>query len=133
MIVAGERRYRAFGLLERASIPAIISEGDIDELALIENVQREDLSPIDEFHAIAGLIDKHGYSKGDAAAALGKSRISINELLSLSGLAASILDEAQTSKASKSVLIEIARVGGEAAPLPEQQASGSRPPSCRTY
>ena len=117
MIIAGERRYRAFALLERASIPAIISEGSTDELALIENIQREDLSPIDEYQAIARLMDKHGYSQGDAATALGKSRVTINELMSLAGLASSILDEASGTKVSKSILVEIARVGDEAAQL----------------
>ena len=113
MVIAGERRFRAFGLLERASIPAIISEGSTDELALIENIQREDLSPIDEYQAIARLMDKHGYSQGDAATALGKSRVSINEIMSLAGLASSILDEASGAKVSKSLLVEIARAGGE--------------------
>jgi ParB family chromosome partitioning protein len=113
MVIAGERRFRAFRLLERTSIPAIISEGDTDELAIIENIQREDLSPIDEFRAIARLIDRHGYSQGEAASALGKSRVSINELMSLSGLAASILDEPLAATVSKSILIEIARSGDE--------------------
>ena len=117
MIIAGERRYRAFALLERASIPAIISEGSTDELALIENIQREDLTPIDEYQAIARLMDKHGYSQGDAATALGKSRVTINELMSLAGLASSILDEASGTKVSKSILVEIARAGDEEAQL----------------
>jgi len=115
MVIAGERRFRAFALLAHASIPAIISEGSSDELALIENIQREDLSPLDEYHAIARLIDQHGYSQGDAATALGKSRTSINEILSLAGLAPAIRDEAQTASVSKSVLVEIARAGDEAA------------------
>jgi ParB family transcriptional regulator, chromosome partitioning protein len=117
MIIAGERRFRAFGLLERVSIPAIISEGSIDELALIENIQREDLSPIDEYQAIARLMEKHGYSQGDAATTLGKSRVTINELMSLAGLPSAILDEASATKVSKSVLVEIARAGDEAAQL----------------
>jgi ParB family transcriptional regulator, chromosome partitioning protein len=117
MVVAGERRFRAFGLLERTTIPAIISEGSTDELALIENIQREDLSPIDEYQAIARLMAAHGYSQGDAATALGKSRVSINEIMSLSGLTASILDEARTATVSKSLLVEIARAGDEAAQL----------------
>jgi ParB family chromosome partitioning protein len=117
MVIAGERRFRAFGLLERASIPAIISGGDADELALIENIQREDLSPIDEFQAVARLMSKHGYSQGEAARVLGKSRVSINELLSLGSLAAAILEEARAANVSKSILIEIARAGDEPAQL----------------
>jgi ParB family transcriptional regulator, chromosome partitioning protein len=115
MVIAGERRFRAFALLERTTIPAIISEGSTDELALIENIQREDLSPIDEYQAIARLIDKHGYTQGDAASALGKSRVSINEIMSLAGLAASILDEARAANVSKSMLVEIARAEDEVA------------------
>jgi ParB family chromosome partitioning protein len=115
MIVAGERRFRAFALLDRSTIPAIITEGGIDELALIENIQREDLSPIDEFEAVARLIKAHGYSQSDAARVLGKSRVSINELLSLGSLAADILEEARAAKVSKSALIEVARAGNLAA------------------
>lgn len=115
MVIAGERRFRAYALLERTTIPAIISEGSTDELALIENIQREDLSPIDEYQAIARLIAKHGYTQGDAATALGKSRVSINEIMSLAGLAASILDDARTANVSRSMLVEIARAGDETA------------------
>jgi ParB family chromosome partitioning protein len=116
VIVAGERRFRAFGLLERPTMPAIVmSEEGTDELALIENIQREDLHPIDEFEAVARLIEKHGYTQGDAARVLGKSRGSINELLSLGSLAAAILEEARVAGVSKSALVEIARAGDETA------------------
>jgi ParB family transcriptional regulator, chromosome partitioning protein len=114
MVIAGERRFRAFGLLERTTLPAIISEGSRDELALIENIQREELSPIDEYRAIARLMQAHCYSQGDAATALGKSRTSINEIMSLARLAPSILDEMQSASVSKSMLVEIARAGDEA-------------------
>ena len=117
MVIAGERRFRAFALLERASIPAIISEGSTDELALIENIQRENLSPIDEYQAIARLMEKHGYTQGDAATALGKSRVSINEIMSLAALSPTILQEASASKISKSILVEIARASDEATQL----------------
>lgn len=117
VVIAGERRFRAYQLLELASIPAIISEGSTDELALIENIQRENLSPIDEYQAIARLMEKHGYSQGEVASALGKSRVSINEIMSLAGLAPSIMTEAQSTNVSKSVLVEIARAGDEAMQL----------------
>ncbi len=117
MVIAGERRFRAYALLERTSIPAIISEGSIDELALIENIQRENLSPIDEYQAIARLMDAHSYTQGDVATALGKSRVSINEIMSLSGLAPSILSEAAAANVSKSVLVEIARAKTEASQI----------------
>lgn len=118
MIVAGERRFRAFGLIDRSAIPAIIIEDDAgDEIALIENIQRENLSPVDEFEAVARLIEKHGYSQGEAAKALGKSRVSVNELMTLGTLATVILEEARIAMVSKSALIEIARAGDEAAQL----------------
>lgn len=84
-------------------------------MALIETIQREDLTPIDEYKAVARLIKKHGYSQGDAARVLGKSRVSINELMSLASLPPAIMEEAQDAKVSKSALIEIARAGDVAA------------------
>jgi hypothetical protein len=62
-------------------------------------------------------MDKHHYSQGEVATALGKSRVSINEIMSLAGLAPSILDEIPTANVSKSLLVEIARAGGEDAQL----------------
>ncbi len=62
-IVAGERRYRALKLLERKTVPALVlTDGSIDELALIENVQREDLHPLEEAEAMAELMERHGYT-----------------------------------------------------------------------
>ncbi len=109
MIVAGERRFRALVLLARTTVPAVISEGDADELALIENIQREDLSPIDEFEAVARLMEKHGYSQGDVAGVLGKSRVSVNELLSLAALSPELREEARNLNVPKTILIQIAR------------------------
>jgi ParB family chromosome partitioning protein len=109
MIIAGERRFRAFGLLGRATVPAIVSDGDADELALIENIQREDLSPIDEFEAVARLMEKHAYTQGDVAEVLGKSRVSVNELMSLSALSSEYREEARNLKVPKTVLVQIAR------------------------
>jgi ParB family chromosome partitioning protein len=104
-------------LIERTTVPAIISEGSTDELALIENIQREDLSPIDEYRAIKRLMEAHSYSQGEVAATLGKSRTSINEIMSLAGLVPSILDEVSAASVSKSVLVEIARAGDDAKQL----------------
>jgi hypothetical protein len=60
-------------------------------------------------------MDNHGYSQGEAATALGKSRTGINEIMRLAGLAASIVDMARTANVSKSVLVEVARAGDEEA------------------
>lgn len=114
MIVAGERRFRALGLLGRNTAPAIISEGNTDELALIENVQRENLHPIDEFEAVVRLVDRHGYKHEDAARVLGKSRVSITELLSLAAIPEAIRQGARgNERVTKSFLIELARIKDE--------------------
>ena len=60
MIVAGERRYRAHEYLGKPTITAIITKGNSDEIALIENIQREDLSPIDQAEGLAGMMERHG-------------------------------------------------------------------------
>lgn len=114
-IIAGERRFRAHQLLGRTTIAAIIMTGASDEIALIENMQREDLSPIEQAEAIARLIDRHGYGQNDVAKALGKSRVSINELVSLTKLPEPIKEGCRTSDIplSKSALIEIARLPDE--------------------
>ena len=62
LLVAGERRYRAHLLLERRTIPAIITNGNVDEIALIENIQREDLNPLETAQAFQQMIDRYSYS-----------------------------------------------------------------------
>ncbi len=88
-IIAGERRFRAAQLAGLSKIPAIIKEVDDQTtmaLALIENIQREDLSPLDEALAIERLIDEYQLTHDDAAALLGKSRTQISNLLRLLNL-----------------------------------------------
>lgn len=111
MIVAGERRYRACQMLERPTIAAIVTEGDSDEIALIENMQREDLKPVELAEALARLIETHQYTHEVAARMLGKARNTITELLSLNRIVPAIREECRTSDiASKSLLVEIARM-----------------------
>lgn len=111
LIVAGERRYRAYQLLGRTSIPALRTQGQPDELALIENIQREDLSALEEADAYQRLLQRHGYSQGDLASVVGKGRKTVNELLQIAALPAAIKSECQNSgiAVSKSLLLEIAR------------------------
>jgi ParB family transcriptional regulator, chromosome partitioning protein len=111
IIVAGERRYRAFKLLGKETIPAITTSGNPDEIALIENMQREDLSPIEEAEALEKLMERHKYKQEDLAKVIGKARTTVVELLSLNNLPEEIKSECRTSDiASKSVLIEIVRL-----------------------
>lgn len=118
-IVAGERRFRAHQLLGRTTIAAIITTGAPDEIALIENMQREDLSPLEQAEAIARLMERHGYSQGDVGKVLGKSRVSINQLLALNRLPEAIRNGVRhrTADVSKSALIELAQLQSEAEQL----------------
>ena len=94
-IVTGERRFRAFIFLRREHIPAIIRQFDDQEMlvnALIENIQREDLSPLEEAHSYQKLIGQFSLTHEDLAATVGKSRSHISNSLRLLKLPDAILD-----------------------------------------
>lgn len=115
MIVAGERRFRAHQLLSRPTIAAVITEGDTDEVAIIENVQRENLRPMELAESLGRLMETHGYTQEDAAKVIGKARNTVTELLSLLKLPEAIKAQCRTSDiASKSFLVELARMDTEA-------------------
>ena len=111
MIVAGERRYRAHQHLGKPTITAIITKGNSDEIALIENIQREDLSPIDQAEGLAGMMERHGYKQEDLAKVVGKSRPTVTELLSLNSLPEDIKQECRTFDVPKTFLVQVVRVG----------------------
>ncbi|ADM08964.1 ParB-like partition protein [Parvularcula bermudensis HTCC2503] len=88
-LIAGERRWRAAGRAGLHEIPALIrepAEGDVAEMALIENVQRQDLNPIEEADAYARLRDSYGRTAKDIAESIGKSRPHVANMLRLTGL-----------------------------------------------
>ena len=118
ILVAGERRYRAHKLLGRATIAALITQGNPDEIALIENLQREDLNPIEAAEALAIMMERHHYNQEDLGRTIGKNRVTVNELLRLNTLPQKIREECRTSDTlRKSVLIELARLDDESAQL----------------
>ena len=86
-IVAGERRWRASKKCRRKTIPAYIisvrDDAEMMEMALIENIQREDLNPLEESEAYAVLNSKHGLSHAGIAKAVGKKRVTISNSLRL--------------------------------------------------
>jgi ParB family chromosome partitioning protein len=89
-IIAGERRFRAAQLAGLAEVPVTVREVPDEQalaLALIENIQREDLNPLEQAQAIRRLIDEFGYSHEQAAEALGRSRSATSNLLRLLNLA----------------------------------------------
>jgi ParB family chromosome partitioning protein len=89
-IIAGERRFRAATLAGLKEVPVLVSGADDEAaaaMALIENMQREDLNPLEESQGLARLIEEFGFTHDQAAKAVGKSRSAISNLLRLSQLA----------------------------------------------
>ncbi|MCB1214885.1 MAG: ParB/RepB/Spo0J family partition protein [Deltaproteobacteria bacterium] len=88
-LIAGERRLRASKLAGLEKVPVVVSEAKADqvlELALIENIQREDLNPIEEALAYQELQQKYGFSQEELASRVGKDRSTIANTLRLLGL-----------------------------------------------
>ena len=94
-LVAGERRWRASRMAELKEVPVIVKELDDTEamqIAIIENLQREDLNPIEEAEGLQALIDKCGFTQEEAAASVGKSRPAITNSLRLLRLPEEVRD-----------------------------------------
>ncbi len=89
-LISGERRLRAAKLIGLATIPAVIREGESDltklELAIIENLQREDLNAIDRAKALSKLVSEFGISHGEVGAKIGKSREYVSNSIRLLAL-----------------------------------------------
>ncbi len=88
-IVAGERRWRAARMAGLREIPVLIrdmTDSEQMQIALIENLQREDLNPLEEAHGYQNLIDEHGFTQEELSHVIGKSRPAIANALRLLGL-----------------------------------------------
>ncbi len=88
-IIAGERRYRAARIAEMTTIPVIVkdvTDKKVMEIALVENLQREDLNPIEEAEAFNRLINEHNLTQEEVSISVGKSRPAITNSLRLLGL-----------------------------------------------
>ena len=114
-IVAGERRYQAAVQVGLREVPIVIREVDDDEIieiALIENIQRKDLTAFEESEALHSLATRCGYTHEDMAKRLGKSRTSITESLSLNNMPVEVKNLCRLADiSSKSLLLEIVRQG----------------------
>lgn len=102
-IVAGERRYRACRMAGITEVPVIIRElGETEtmEIALIENLQREDLTPMEEAFGYKVLMDEHGFTQEEVAQSVGKSRPAIGNALRLLKLPQSITELLNDGKIS---------------------------------
>ena len=94
-IIAGERRWRAARMAQLSEVPAIVIEADdkkATELALIENLQRQDLNPVEEALGYQSLIEDYGLTQEEAAERVGKSRPTVTNALRLLGLCPEVLE-----------------------------------------
>lgn len=117
-IVAGERRYQAAVQVGLREIPIVIREVDdneIIEIALVENIQRKDLTAFEEAEALHSLATRCSYTHEDMARRLGKSRTSITESLSLNTMPDEVKNLCRLADIhSKSLLLQIVRQGDTA-------------------
>jgi ParB family chromosome partitioning protein len=112
-IVAGERRYQAAVQAGLRELPVVIRDADeteMLELALIENLQRKDLTPFEESEALHGLAESCGYTHEDLARRLGKSRTSVTESLALNAMPQEVRNLCRLADiSSKSLLLQVVR------------------------
>lgn len=113
LLISGERRYTSAKSLGLSKVPAIIrtvADHERLQLQLIENIHRQDLSPIEEAQGYKRLIDEFNLTQRDVAKTAGKSLTSINETLRLLQLPDDITSNVRTSEhATKSILLEIVK------------------------
>ena len=102
-IIAGERRWRAARLANLSEVPAVIIEADDKkamELALIENLQRQDLNPVEEALGYQSLINEYGLTQEETATQVGKSRPAVANALRLLGLCPEVLERLRRNELS---------------------------------
>ncbi|MBQ7345338.1 MAG: ParB/RepB/Spo0J family partition protein [Oscillospiraceae bacterium] len=100
-IIAGERRWRAARMAELSEVPAVIIEADDKkamELALIENLQRQDLNPVEEALGYDTLIKEYGLTQEETATRVGKSRPAVANALRLLGLCPEVLEKLRSGQ-----------------------------------
>ncbi len=111
-IISGERRFRAAKIVGLETLPCILKEVDDKKrilLQLIANLQRENITPLEETAGIRTLIEKFGYSQTQAAKILNKSRSYVSQTLGLERLTPPAKEIVQTSELSKETLIQASR------------------------
>lgn len=113
MIIAGERRWRAAreaGLKEVPCVEMEVDEGGVAEIALIENMQRKDLTVWEEADGLLALCDRFGYTHDEVARKVGKSRSTVTEALSIATIPPDVREVCRRADVSaKSVLLQIVR------------------------
>jgi ParB family chromosome partitioning protein len=109
-LVAGERRLRAAREAGLDHIPAILTKGNPAEIALIENLQRENLKPVEEAEAFAHMIQEYNYTQEQLSTVVGKARTTITETLGLNRLPEEVKEECRRADIyPRRLLVEIAK------------------------
>ena len=113
MIIAGERRWRAAkaaGLREVPCIEMDVDEAAVAEIALIENMQRKDLTPWEEADGLAALCQRYGYTHEEVSKKVGKSRSTVTEAITLAAIPEAIREECRRADIHvKSMLLQVVR------------------------
>jgi len=116
-IISGERRYRAAleaGLAEIPCIEMEVTDSELLEVALVENLQRKDLTPFEEADGYRALKERYGYTHEQIAEAVGKSRVTVTEALAIGRLPDPVKEECRRADiSSKSFLLELGRLRSE--------------------
>jgi ParB family chromosome partitioning protein len=114
LIMAGERRYRAARAAGLRTLPAIVRDDDPSEIALIENLQREDLTALEEAEGLGAMVARYGYTHQALAQLLHKSRPYVSNMLVLTRLPAEVKAEVHRYPSiSREILMAIARQATE--------------------
>ena len=113
-IISGERRYRAAVEAGLDKLPCVVLDVDDSQvlaIALIENLQRQDLSPFEEAEGLQALVEGFDYTHEQVAQKIGKARTSVTETLSLRDIPATLRDRLEAAAVrTKSILLEVARI-----------------------
>jgi len=111
ILVAGERRLRASRSIGLEKIPVLFTSENPIEISLIENIQRENLSPLEEAEAFAQMVTEFKYTQKELSRVIGKARSTIAEILSLNKLPVEVKENCRRADIPKRTLIEIAKTG----------------------
>ncbi|WP_051328167.1 ParB/RepB/Spo0J family partition protein [Desulfatirhabdium butyrativorans] len=110
VIVAGERRVAAARAAGLSTVPGIFIEGNYAEVALVENVLRQDLTPVEEAEAMQALMSQQHYTQEQLGAIVGKAQNTLSEILSINRLPAEVRDDCRGNRAiSRAALVTIAK------------------------
>jgi ParB family chromosome partitioning protein len=109
-IVAGERRYLAAQQIGLLVLPAICVEGNYAEIALVENLQRQDLTSVEEAEALQRLMNEQSYTQEQLGEIVGKARTTVSEILTINRLPQTIRDECRGDRQiTRQTLIAVSR------------------------